>query len=104
MDDWLEWAEPLAYGPLNLKPQEFEQLQPSEFLQLWDGYIWRKENNEDITAYFVCHIMNLIGKSLKRNITPKDLLKPLRREKVKEARKEESVKLKETFKNRLKGR
>jgi len=104
MNDWLEWAEPLAYGPLNLKPQEFEQLQPCEFMQLWDGYVWRKEHNEDIAAFFVCHLMNLEGKILKRNITPKELLKPLRREKVLQERKVELEKLKETFENRLKGR
>jgi hypothetical protein len=76
--DWVDWAEPIAYGPLGLKPWEFERLQPGEFLGLWDGYRWRQEQQENMAAFFVCQLMNISGKSLKRAITPKELLKPLR--------------------------
>lgn len=77
-NDWLEWAEPIAYGPLALKPCEFERLQPHEFVALLEGYKWRQEQQENILAYFVSGLMNVEGKSLKRNVTPADLLKPLR--------------------------
>lgn len=76
--EWLEWAEPIAYGPLGLKPWEFERLQPHEFMQLWDGYRWRQEQQENLMAYFVSGLMNVSGKKLKRLITSEDLIKPLR--------------------------
>ncbi len=44
-----------------------------------EGYNWRKENNEDMIAYFVCHILNISGKSVSKNIEPKDLTKPIRK-------------------------
>lgn len=75
---WVEWAEPIAYGPLELKPCEFEQLQPHEFQQLFEGFKWRQENNENILAYFTCHLMNISGRSLKKSISPNEMLKPLR--------------------------
>jgi len=43
-----------------------------------EGYQFRQEQKENILAYFVAGLMNLEGKSLKHNITPMDLLKPLR--------------------------
>ncbi|HBR28590.1 MAG TPA: hypothetical protein DD789_04010 [Firmicutes bacterium] len=80
-----------------LKPRELEQLQPGEFLQLWDGYIWRQEQNEDMLAYFVSCLMNVSGKVLKRRMTPKELLKPLREPKNPRDRKAEEEYLKERF-------
>ncbi|MBU2703875.1 hypothetical protein Ga0466249_005025 [Sporomusaceae bacterium BoRhaA] len=68
----------MAYGPLGLKPCEFEELQPHELLKMLEGYNWRKEHRENELAYFVCQLMNIEGKALKENITPAELLKPLR--------------------------
>jgi hypothetical protein len=82
---------------LDLTPWEFEQLQPGEFLQLWDGYIWRQEQQEDMLAYFVSCLMNVSGKSLKRRITPKELLKPLREPKKPRDRKADEEYLKDKF-------
>jgi hypothetical protein len=61
-----------------LKPWEFEQLQPHEFLTMLDGQGWRNRDKENMFAYFTCHLMNLEGKVLKEPISPADLLKPLR--------------------------
>lgn len=36
----------MAFGPLNLKPGEFWPLTPGEFLELLDGYKWRKEQED----------------------------------------------------------
>lgn len=50
-------------------------------MAMLDGYQCRKEDNEDTLAYFTCHIMNLMGKELKQQITPAELLEPLRKPK-----------------------
>lgn len=99
--EWIEWAEPIAYGPLNLKPWEFERLQPGEFYQLYEGYRWRQERHEEMTAYFVACLMNVSGKSLKRRLSPKDLLKPIRQPKQHQDKKEDEEYLKELFKDSL---
>ena len=54
-------------------------MQPHEFYALLDGYAWRKDKKEDQIAYFVAHLMNLEGKSLKKSITPRELVDPLRK-------------------------
>ncbi len=95
--EWVEWAEPVAYGPLNLTPWEFEGLQPHEFYALYDGYKWRRDRDESMTAYFVCQLMNISGKSLKRRLTPKELLKPLRQPVKKQDRKADEDYLKQQF-------
>lgn len=71
-----------------------------------EGYTWRKEKKEDQLAYFVAHLMNVEGKSLKNNITPGELVKPLRpREESKDnqERKNDEQHLKEVFPDMLGG-
>jgi hypothetical protein len=84
----------LAYGALNLKPLEFERLQPHEFMALLEGYIWRKERQEELFAYFTCNIMNT---ALVKPISPTDLLNPIR-ENPEEKRKSDEEYLREQFK------
>ena len=103
---WIEWAEPLAYGPLNLLPREFEKLQPTEFNQLLEGYNWRAKRKEEFAAYFVSCLMNIEGKSLKHNIGAKHLLEPLRvgnKKAIKIDRKVDKQYLIETFNLKLGG-
>ncbi|MEN6567201.1 MAG: hypothetical protein ABFC57_12975 [Veillonellales bacterium] len=59
---------------LELKPWEFEELQPHELLELWDGYIEREHHREDSEAYFTHWTANAFG----GKVTPADILKPLR--------------------------
>ena len=77
-----------AYGPLCLRPAEFEELQPQEFYLLLEGWLWRQakqkaelkssqERAESVAAYFVAYLLNVSGKSLKRKVTHKDLMRPL---------------------------
>jgi len=42
---------------------------------LQDGYKWRKEEKENLTAYFVSRLMSI---HMKKGVTVKELLKPLR--------------------------
>ena len=86
-----------------MKPWEFERLQPDEFFGLWDGYRWRQEQQEDMTAYFVCQLMNISGKSLKRAITPKELLSPIREPAKNQDRKRDEEYLKRQFRHALGG-
>ena len=74
----------MAYGPLNLKPREFEELQPCEFEQLLEGYKWRQENTENLMAYFTACQMSV---HTKHPVSPMALLKPLRPKQVSENRK-----------------
>jgi len=97
----VEWAEPIAYGPLELKPWEFEQLQPHEFYKLYEGFVWRQEQQEALAAYFVSHLMNISGKVAKRTIQPKDLLKPLRQASKQRDKKVDEEYLKDIFKDSL---
>lgn len=62
-------------------PWQFEQLQPHEFYLLLDGYKWRQEQQENMQAYWVANVM---APHLKKAVTPKELLKPFRREKQKQ--------------------
>ena len=87
----------MAYGALNLRPREFEDLTVSEFLDLLQGYKWRKERKEEFTAYFVSCLMNTEGKALKINITVKDLVAPFRNKKVIRTKKEDKKYLIEKF-------
>ncbi len=70
----------MAYGPLGLLPWEFGRLQPAEFILLLEGYTWRRTQQENLFAYFVCHLLNVEGKSLTAPIGVADLLEPLRGE------------------------
>lgn len=97
----MAWAEELAYGPLSLRPWEFEQLQPHEFYALLKGYQWRQEQQEDIQAYWVSHLLNISGKSLKRNLSPKDLIRPIRKSKEKQKKSDDEQYLRERFKGIL---
>lgn len=83
-----------------MMPGQFERLQPQEFEAILAGYKWRKEDDENLKAYFVCQIMNLMGKYLKEPITVTELLRPLR-EDPEQKRKDDEAYIKETFKEIL---
>lgn len=86
----------MAYGALNLKPRDFEDLTVTEFLDLLQGYKWRKEREEEFAAYFVSCLMNVEGKSLRNNIKVKDLIAPFRNT-VTRTKKEDKEYLKKVF-------
>lgn len=72
--EWIESAEGIAYGVLNLKPREFEELQPHEFENLLRGYEARRAEENKQRAYWTANLMNCW---IKNPITPKDLWEPL---------------------------
>lgn len=80
-----------------MMPSQLDDLQPHEFMKLWDGYKWRKENNENILAFFTCHLMNIEGKSLKQPITPSKILKQLRQPEVKKSKSKDEEYLRKQF-------
>lgn len=96
----MDWAEPLAYGQLALKPWEFDRLQPHEFILLLQGYSCRQTQQENMIAYFVCQLMNIEGKSLTQPIGVQDLLEPIRGER-KHKRDEDEDYLRDQFKDIL---
>ena len=98
----MKWAEPIAFGPLNLDPRTFEELQPHEFYSLIEGYIWRKHERQNETAYFVAEILNMSGRMAQKRIKAEDLVKPLQAEKKKERNvKEDLTHLRKVFKGRM---
>ena len=60
---------PVAYGPLGLKPWEFGRLTFGEFYELAQGYHWRIQQEQKMTAGFVASIIN--------TCTSRDLKKPV---------------------------
>lgn len=75
-------------------PNQFYALKPYEFLEMWDGYLWRKENEEDRLAYFTAAAMSV---HTKNPVLPKDLLEPLRENVKQQTKKEDEEYLKEIF-------
>ena len=59
----------MAYGPLGLKPWEFGRLTFGEFYELAEGYHWRIQQEQRMTAGFVASIIN--------TCTSRDLKKPV---------------------------
>lgn len=70
----MERAEEIAYGPLNLLPRDFEEMQPHEFEKLLDGYKKRKREREFEQAYFTTWVLNA---QLTKPITAQQILEPL---------------------------
>ena len=65
----------MAYGPLGLKPWEFGRLTFGEFYELAEGYHWRVQQEQKMTAGFVASIINTCtSRDLKRAVTVDMLL------------------------------
>ena len=58
----MDWAkiEEIAYGPLNLKPNEFWTLTLRELEKMADGYTWRLDNEWKRTAQLAAWITSSI--------------------------------------------
>lgn len=69
--DW-EFYKKNAYGPLNLKPDEFYTLTISEFFDLLEGYRWRDERHRADLANLAYWIV--AGQRQKKAPTPNQLL------------------------------
>jgi hypothetical protein len=65
----------MAYA-LNLNNYQLSRLTLKEFVNLWQGYIWRKQQQENTIAGLVTvWIANTAGKSLKKNISIEQVFK-----------------------------
>lgn len=65
----------MAYGPLGLKPWEFGRLTFGEFYELAEGYHWRTQQEQKMTAGFVASIINTCtSRDLKKPVTVELLL------------------------------
>ena len=75
----------MAYGPLGLKPWEFGRLTFGEFYELAEGYHWRIQQEQKMTAGFVASIINTCtSRDLKKPVTVDMLLgrEPKEKQKV----------------------
>lgn len=78
--------------------KEFEALQPHEFLDRIEGYKWRKEDTENMLAYFTAASMSV---HTTKPISPRELLEPLRKVQKPVDKEEEKRNLKKAFKGIL---
>jgi hypothetical protein len=69
-------AEPLAYGLLALRPQQFARLTVWEFSRMVEGALWREERQRDILAWHAANVMAGFGAKTKSGmaITARALL------------------------------
>lgn len=67
--------EPIAYGPLGLKPWELRRLTPGELGRMMEGYVWRREEQGIAAASLVAPIINTCTPNkLKKAVTVEMLL------------------------------
>ena len=60
---WFERLEPVAYGPLALKPHEIDEMTPGELLKMHAGYTWRLTHPAPEAVWLVAQIANMFGNS-----------------------------------------
>lgn len=95
----------MAYGPLNLKPDEFEKLQPYELFQLYEGYLWRQDNEALFYGHLLLSVVNYTRKKEYQFANAMAFVAPLLSEKTRRdiragkeaARKKEEEKFKKKF-------
>lgn len=79
----MEEAKPIAYGPLQLTPDQFYRLTPAEFRELVEGWEWREDYQLQTIALIVSHV---VQPHIKKKLTPKKLYDGwTRRERTREA-------------------
>ena len=79
-------------------PWDFDKLQPHEFIDMWDGCNWRREQEENKWAYFTASMMSV---HTTRPVSQADLLKPLREPVKKNSKTDDDTYLRERFKGVL---
>lgn len=74
---WVAKAELIAYGPLGLKPWEFERLTVREFDLLCKGYEMRARDRDMRLAYFFTMATNVHIAKESQRISVRDVMKQL---------------------------
>jgi hypothetical protein len=71
----LNWKliKEIAYGPLNLTPEQLGKLTYAEFIDLYEGFNWREKRKLELLARHAAWVMS---PHYKNPIDPNDLLKP----------------------------
>ena len=73
MADWIDATETQAYA-LNIKPAEYEQLQPHELRKIFDGYKNKQKDEDYREAYFLSWLVNC---QVTEAVSPADIADPL---------------------------
>ena len=77
----MTWADiwRIGVGQVGLQPSELENLQLKEFFWILEGFNRRKETENleswSLVRWVVAQLVNISGKSVKKNIQPTDLFK-----------------------------
>jgi hypothetical protein len=67
---------PAAFGPLGLTLEAFGRLTPYEAINLYHGWLWRGERQEETLAGLVTlWIANMAGKANKKPLKMKDIFR-----------------------------
>lgn len=59
--EWIEQAEPIAFGVLGIRPEDFYEMTPSEFYSAFEGYGFSQEREIRDRARFVAAILSVCG-------------------------------------------
>lgn len=73
MADWIEATETQAYA-LNIKPAEYENLQPQELRKIFNGYKNKQKDADYRKAYFLSWLVNV---QVTEQVTPEKIADPL---------------------------
>lgn len=84
----MEWAEPIAYGKLHLKPHELESITLMEFEAMVKGLKAAEASRRQETAYWLSWIINCFTK---KPVKQETLLKPFQEEKTSEEKAGEAM-------------
>ena len=68
--DWAE-VKRLAFGALELTPDEFWQMPIADFMAMVDGYEWRMERTRELVAWHAAWVMR---PHMREAMTPEQLL------------------------------
>lgn len=63
-----------ALGALQLQPEQYWRLTYAELVEMLQGARDRERNRWERLAWQTAHLLNVAGKSLKRDVQPLDLL------------------------------
>lgn len=71
----LDWGaiKEIAYGPLNLNPEQFGVLTLGELMDMYDGYLWRERRFMEQQAQLASWVT---APHLKKPLDPKKLMQP----------------------------
>ena len=64
----------IAIRTLDITPDQYWRLTPSELGEMFAGYSWKRDRQWDIAGWMTAHMVNMSGKVTKQKVTVDKLL------------------------------